>query len=196
MEKIKSIKQEFTIWAMMSVYLLQFIDYLPVWLDFILPAVLITLFYYLANNERGNFRLKFSRWDFLIAIGLIVASSIVLYWLRDVAFEYRIRNEINILYLLGFVIFNGFREEILFRFALIRLNQNKIMTFLSIFITSVFFGYAHYKIGMPSGIIGSILTFIFSILISLLYVKSKSFGLVWLTHSVMDAVIIYIVMKM
>lgn len=196
MEKIKNIKQEFTIWAIITIYLIKFIDYLPVWLDFILPALLILLFYYYTDKESIKFRLKFNRPDLILAIGLIFVSSLVLYLFRDIAFKIRIQNEINVYYLLGFVTFNGFREELFFRFALIRLDQNRFLTFLRLFITSIFFGYAHYNIGLPSGLIGSILTFIFSVFISLLYIRSKSFGLVWLTHSIMDAIIIYIIMKM
>ncbi len=89
---------------------------------------------------------------------------------------------------------NGLREEILFRFTLQNGLSQLGSPVTAIVCSSLFFGYIHFTNGFPQGGLGVVLTILYGVLVGAQFFYFKSASLTWLTHSLADAIMFFVIL--
>ncbi len=88
---------------------------------------------------------------------------------------------------------NGLREELLYRYFLQRIFTRSLAAPVAVLLQAVAFGFLHFQNGFPQGWVGVVLTSIFGLALGVQYYLFNSITLVWLTHSLADAIMFSII---
>lgn len=180
-----------------------FIGYIAWPFDLYVASILFFISLKLTKCEPEKLTLnwKLTR-GMLFSLAAIVLASVIcltgyFYFNPEVAKQFP---EINFpmwsmpLIILAMALVNGIREELLFRFIL-QNSLGRVISFrFAIIISSILFGFIHFKAGFPQGYLGVVLTSLFGLIIGLQYFFYKSVLLTALTHAVTDAIMFAIIL--
>ncbi|MBC7371056.1 MAG: CPBP family intramembrane metalloprotease [Bdellovibrionaceae bacterium] len=161
-------------------------------------AVTVAFGFYLAKRRHQMFEMlpQFcSQKEILIALlAAVVSISGVLLWyylLKDPgdrpSFVLHYSLLIRILIIVVFAILNAYAEEFIYRGLVFDALSKKIrrMEFVN-FLQAIAFGILHFR-GIPSGVVGCFLAFIFAYLMGWLRIRSRGLFIPWLAHAITDA---------
>jgi len=152
--------------------------------------------------QTQTWSLRFSK-KMMVSIGLIVVPSLIcllLYFLNhaEVAKQWPLPEMPHWLVPFAVVLIalmNGLREEFFFRFNLQRYLASDGQIAGPILCSSILFGYMHFYNAFQQGLLGIFLTFLFGIIIGIQYRYFKSALLTWLTHSLTDTIMFFIILN-
>lgn len=131
----------------------------------------------------------------LIVATIVVSSAALVAWVKVVSpdlsrYSSLIPHQpvaIILLYGLLFCTFNAALEEITWRGVMMEALDSAFGPgVLSIVIQASSFGVAHYRNGFPNGIIGSLMVFVYGLMLGMIRRKSKGMAACWLAHVTAD----------
>lgn len=126
-------------------------------------------------------------WIFAVAAALIAPAPVVLAIRPSVDALLRVIPQLPAILL--FAAANAFNEEVWFRATLLSTLPKVIGKNATLGISAVFFGLAHYLHGMPSGMVGFVLTGSFGWIAGKSMLETKGLFWAWFMHFLADIVI-------